>query len=87
MKTRISAFVIAMLITVPAFAADSVPQPKAPGQNFEQHKAEVIARIDQRIARRQEEKGCVQAAKNAAEIKACRDRFKDEIKSDLQKKQ
>jgi hypothetical protein len=86
MKTRILSVVVAMLFTVPAFAVDSTSMPKPPGPNFEKHKTDIISRIDARIARNQEEKTCVQAAQNHADIKACRDKFKAEIKEMRQKK-
>jgi len=79
MKTTIITTVITILLAVPAFAADSTPQAKV-GPNFEQHKAEIVKRIDTRIARNQEEKACVQAATNHEAIKACRDKFKEEMK-------
>ena len=87
MKKVIMSTVVAMLFALPAFAVDSAPQPKAPGPNFEKNKGEIIGRIDARIARNQEEKTCVQAAQNHADIKACRDKFKAEAKEQRQKKQ
>ena len=63
-----------------SLAVDNVSQGKEPGQNFEKHKANIISRIDARIARNQEEKSCVQAAQKNADIKACQDKFRDENK-------
>jgi hypothetical protein len=63
-----------------SLAADMVSQGKEPGQNFEKHKANIISRIDTRIARNQEEKSCVQAAQKPADIKACQDKFRAENK-------
>jgi len=63
-----------------SFAADTAPQAKEFGQNFDKHKTEVISRIDARIARNQEEKSCVQAAQKPADIKACQDKFKSEMR-------
>jgi hypothetical protein len=87
MKTKIISVFIAMFFAVPAFAVDSPPQPKGPGPNFEQHRSDILKRIDARIARNQEEKACVQSAKNHDDIKACRDKFKEEIKEQRQRKQ
>jgi hypothetical protein len=87
MKAKIISVVVAMLFAVPVFAAEPVPLQKAAGPNFEKHKADIISHIDTRIARNQEEKSCVQAAQNHVDIKACRDRFKAEIKEQRQKKQ
>ena len=78
MKRTMMAVAVSILFAVPVFAADA-PQQKMPGANFEQHKTDILNRIDQRIARNQEEKACVQAAKNHADIKACRDKFKEEV--------
>ena len=63
-----------------SLAADNVQQGKEPGQNFEKQKANIINRIDARIARNQEEKSCVQAAQKHADVKACQDKFRDENK-------
>ncbi len=68
-----------MLMASPAFAAESTPPAKGPGPNFEQIKAETLKRIDGRIARNQEEKTCVQAAKNHEDLKACHDKFMAEF--------
>ena len=78
MKTIILAAAASVLLASPTFAAESTPPSKGPGPNFEQFKSEVLARIDARIARNQEEKTCVQAAKNHEDLKACRDRFRAE---------
>lgn len=86
MKTKIISVMILALFTVPAFAVDGAPQPKPAGPNFEKHKADIIGRIDARIARNQEEKACVQSAQNHDAIKACRDKFKAEIREQQQKK-
>lgn len=65
-----------------SFAAEPAPpvKPQGQGQDFERHKANVLARIDARIARNQEEKACVQAAKNPGELRACQEKFKAEAK-------
>ena len=72
MKKIMIAVTVSILFAVPVFATDATPPPKMPGANFEQHKADMLKRIDQRIARNQEEKACVQAAKGPADLKACR---------------
>ena len=63
-----------------SLAGDNVSQGKEPGQNIEKQKANIISRIDARIARNQEEKSCVQAAQKHADVKACQDKFRDENK-------
>jgi len=87
MKKKIISLVIAGLFAVPAFAIDNALVPIAPVQNFEQHKAELLKRIDERIARSQEEKSCVQAAQNQNDIKACREKIREEVRDQRQKKQ
>jgi len=86
MKTKIISVVFAMFLAVPAFAVDNSSLPKGPGPNFEQNRTDILKRIDARIARNQEEKSCVQAAKNHDDIKACRDKFKEELKEQRQKR-
>lgn len=79
MKTAIMIVSASLLFAVSAFATDAAPQQKGPGPNFEQNKAEILKRIDQRISRNQEEKSCIQAAKNHDDVRACRDKFKAEV--------
>jgi hypothetical protein len=76
--------VVTLMVAVPAFAVDNPPPQKGQGQNFEQRKAEIIKRIDERIARNQEEKTCVQGANNHNDLKACRDKFKTEMQGQHQ---
>ena len=74
MKTFI---VVTLLLTATAaFSADQPPQGQ--GQNFDQIKSNVVSRINARVALNQEELSCVQAAKNHADLKACRDKFRQE---------
>ena len=76
---------IALLLATPVFAVDS-PQSKGPDSNFEQRKANVLKHIDMRIVRNQEEKSCVQAAQNPDDLKACREKFKEDIRDQMHKK-
>lgn len=86
MKTAMVAVAVSILFAAPAFSADIAQQPKGPGLNFEQRKSDTLKRIDERIARNQEEKACIQASKNHDDLKACRDKFKAEIQEQRQKK-
>ena len=79
MKTVMIAMAVSILFAAPAFAADDAPQFKGPGPSFEQRKSDILKHIDERIARNQEEKTCVQAAKNHDDLKACREKFKAEV--------
>ena len=78
MKTALIAALFTGLCVTSVFAADE----KGVGQNFETRKAEVLKNIDQRIVRNQEEKACVQSAANHDALKACREKFRAEMKSD-----
>jgi len=79
MKTAMIAMTALVLFSSPAFEADNAPQFNGAGPSFEQRKSDILKHIDERIARNQEEKSCVQAAKNHDDIKACRDKFKAEV--------
>lgn len=85
MKTAMIAAAVSILFASPAFAADNAPQPMRPGPNFELRKSEILKRIDERIARNQEERACVQAAMNDNDLKACRDKLKPEFQDQSQK--
>jgi hypothetical protein len=84
MKKTLMAISVSLLFAASAFAIDAPPQPKGTGQHFEQNKADILKRIDQRIARNQEERACVQAAKNHDDIKSCREKFKAEVQEQRQ---
>lgn len=71
-----------------AFAVDQAPAPPgAAGQpgpakpDFNTVKAKIVERINTRIARNQEELACVQAAADHAALKACREKFKEEMRA------
>lgn len=79
MKSTIVGAAVVILLAGTAFAAES-PQPsKGAGPDIEQIRAEILKRIDARIARNQEEKTCVQAAKTPEEIRACQQKFRAEM--------
>ena len=76
-------YLIAMALVAAAttaFAVDAPPPGQEKGQNFDKFKADVVSRINARIARNQEELACVQSAKNHADLKACREKFREEVK-------
>ncbi len=68
MKLRI------LLIALCVFSVESRAEE---GANFAAHKAEMLANIDERIAKMQEHKGCVSAANDKEAMKACRAKMKD----------
>ena len=61
---------------VPILAVDDAAKPpREPKANFEEKKVEILHRIDDRIAREQQFKGCVQAAKSRADVQDCRGKY------------
>ena len=67
MMTRLLLGLVLAVSALPASAGDS---------NFEQKKAEILARIDQKIAQKQQEKACIQAATSHNDLKVCREQFR-----------
>jgi hypothetical protein len=74
-RAVITAVILSMVFAAAAFAAESNEPPQGPAPSFEQRKAEVLEFLDQRITRQQQEKACVEAAKNPDELKACREKY------------
>ncbi len=65
MKNVTLAVLISLFLAIPAVATDGGGPPRGkPGQDFEQRKAEILKRIDERLARLQQERGCIQAARS-----------------------
>lgn len=85
MKQTLTALTVALALAcvAPSFAAES-GQPQQPQQgqapNFEQKKADILKLMDERIKGLQEEKACVQAAKNHDDLRACREKHRAEMK-------
>ena len=74
------------LFTSMSFAAETAPPAKAGStQDFEKHRAEVLARIDARIARNQEERSCVQGAKDSRDVRSCQEKFRAQLKEERQR--
>jgi hypothetical protein len=74
-KAVIATLILSLAFALPAFAVESNEPPKGPAPTFEQKKAQILKRLDERSTKLQEEKACVQAAKNDNDLKACRDKF------------
>lgn len=66
-KTAIMAVVISLALAGSAFAVDS-----GKAQTFDQQKASILKKLDERAKRTQDAQTCVQAAKTADDLKACR---------------
>ncbi len=71
--------VLSLAFAGSVFAVEGGQPQKGPGPNFDQRKAEILKMLDERVATLQEEKGCVQAAKNHDDLKACRKKHKQEM--------
>ncbi len=75
MKTAGIVALISLSLVIPAFAIDGGQPPQGPGSNFEARKADILNRIDQRIAGLQQMKACIQAARTPNDARACREKF------------
>jgi len=73
---------LALAFAIPAFAVEGGQPAKAPEVSFEQRKADMLDHIDRRITRLQDEKACIQAAKDRDELKLCWDKFRAEEEKD-----
>lgn len=70
-KMTFAAVALALMTSATAMAEDGAGGGKGDGKNFEQHKAKILERIDQRLAEGQKRRACVAAASDAAALKAC----------------
>jgi hypothetical protein len=82
MKRAVVAIVTALslVLAVSAFAIEGTQPPKETGLNFEQMKTDHLKGLDERINSLQQEKICVQAAKNQDDLMVCRSKHKAEMK-------
>ena len=84
----LAAAIVASMFVVPAFAADSTPQPSTSAPTFEQRQAQMLKMIDERLTSLQAGKTCVQAAKSNDDLNACREKHMAEMRekrSEMQK--
>ncbi len=70
-----AAALVSLSFATSAFAFEGGQPRQGPGQNFELKKQEILKRIDERMARLQEMKVCIQAAKTHEDARACREKF------------
>jgi hypothetical protein len=75
----IAAAVLSLAFAVPVFAADGGQPQQGQTLNFEQKQAEILKMIDARAAGIQDERSCVQAARNLDDLKVCRDKAMAEM--------
>jgi hypothetical protein len=79
MKKIAATLVFLFSFTLLAMAADNPGQgQKDQGANFVQRKEMMLKRIDERIAHLQEVKSCIQASTKPEDMKACREKMKEE---------
>ena len=74
------AAVVSLVFALTAFAIEGVQPPKETGVNFEQMKADHLKKLDDRMNSLQQEKTCVQAAKDRDDLMTCRSKHKTEMK-------
>jgi len=74
------AAVVSLVFALTAFAIEGIQPQKETGINFEQMKADHLKKLDERMNSLQQEKTCVQAAKNQDDLMACRSKHKAEMK-------
>ena len=74
------AAVVSLVFALTAFAVEGVQPPKETGVNFEQMKADHLKKLDARMDSLQQEKICVQAAKNQDDLMTCRSKHKADMK-------
>ena len=70
------AAVVSLVFALTAFAVEGVQPPKETSVNFEQMKADHMKKLDGRINDLQQEKTCVEAAKNHADLTTCRSKHR-----------
>ena len=75
-----AAAMVASMVALPVFAADTNPQPATAAPTFEQRQAQMLKMIDERISSLQSGKSCVQAAKSNDDLNACREKHMAEMR-------
>jgi len=70
---------VATVCAVPVFAADSGLPPMDQTRSFAERQTEILKIIDARAAGIQDERSCVQAARDFDDLKACRDKAMAEM--------
>ena len=75
MRAAVLTALISLSFAIPVFAMDEGQPPRGTGPNFEERKAEILKRIDERLTSLQQMKVCIQTARTSDDAKACRERF------------
>jgi len=79
MKKAAIVVAISLALAGAAFAVDAGQYQNGPGPDFDQRKTEILKMLDERASRIQEEKDCVQAAKNHEDLKVCREKQREKM--------
>jgi hypothetical protein len=69
--TLLIVFFIPLLCAAPSIAADEGQPGQVSGMTFEQRKAAMLTRIDERISRLQEARTCVSGAATPEALRSC----------------
>lgn len=75
-----AAAALTMALAVPAFGIEGSQPTKQTEITFEQMKDNHLKKLEQRMKSLQEEKTCVQAAKDQTELRACRSKHRADMK-------
>ena len=70
-RTLFAVVAASLLFAMPSIAANGGQTGQGSGAPFEQRKAELLSRIDQRLGRLQQARGCVSAATTPETLRAC----------------
>jgi CHASE1-domain containing sensor protein len=74
------AAVVSLVFALTAFAVEGIQPQKETGISFEQMKANHLKKLDGRMDSLQQEKICVQAAKNHDDLMTCRSKHRADMK-------
>ncbi|MDQ7787997.1 MAG: hypothetical protein RDU01_10345 [Thermodesulfovibrionales bacterium] len=79
-RVVVAVLALSLVVAVSAFAVEDTQSPKDTGLNFEQMKTNHMKKLDERTNSLQQEKTCVQAAKNQDDLMGCRSKHKADMK-------
>jgi hypothetical protein len=70
-KVFIIATVLVLTFVSPVFSADNAASTKTSEADLEQQKADIIKKLDKRIAKIKDKRSCIQEATSTEDFKAC----------------
>ena len=82
MKTALMAGIVFLMLSTPAFAAESGEVSEEEAKIVEQQKGAAIKLLDERISMLQDERACLSAAKSIADLKVCRQKQREDMITD-----